>query len=217
MTDRKFTCVACKSAVTKDDIEQSDLEFDGVLKATNQPEYTADADVDLVATVGTLDEYVPMVRTSGNQSISGIKNFVNTLLGDAVGVPIGRTLGYYKTHKLVNVSATESGTWYLNVIYAWRYGMTLVHYEISFTAGVITSISSNDLLNRTQTGASKIAVDIIDGVAYLVVDRTSQSNVYSRITIIDLQINTTTHPSWSRFENGEFYTPTGTLIEANLI
>ena len=77
MTDRKFTCVACKSAVTKDDIEQSDLEFDGVLKATNQPEYTADADTDLVATVGTLDGYTPMLRNTGNQDVTGVKTILS--------------------------------------------------------------------------------------------------------------------------------------------
>ena len=85
MTDRKVTCVACKSAVTKDDIEQSDLEFDGVLKATNQPEYTADADTDLVATVGTLDEYTPMVRTTGNQVLYGTKTHLSDIwMGDNV-------------------------------------------------------------------------------------------------------------------------------------
>lgn len=75
MTDRKVTCVACKSAITEGDIAHSDLEFGGELKATNQPEYTADADTDLVATVGTLDEYTPMVRTTGTQTISGVKYF----------------------------------------------------------------------------------------------------------------------------------------------
>ena len=78
MTDRKVTCVACKSAVTKGDIDNSDLEFGGAIKATNQPEYTADADTDLVATVGTLDEYTPMVRTTGTQEITGLKCFKTT-------------------------------------------------------------------------------------------------------------------------------------------
>ena len=75
MTDSKPTCVACKSAITEGDIAHNDLEFGGELKATNQPEYTADEDTDLVATVGTLDEYTHMVRTTGNQTISGIKSF----------------------------------------------------------------------------------------------------------------------------------------------
>ena len=71
MTDRKLTCVACKSAITEGDIAHSDLEFGGELKATNQPTYSADADTDLVATVGTLDEYTPMIRTTGNQTKAG--------------------------------------------------------------------------------------------------------------------------------------------------
>lgn len=75
MTDRKLTCIACKSAITEGDIAHSDLEFGGELKATNQPEYTADADTDLVATVGTLDEYTPMIRNTGNQTKSGVLIF----------------------------------------------------------------------------------------------------------------------------------------------
>lgn len=75
MTDRKVTCSACKSAITEGDIANKDLEFGGEIKATDQPTYAADADTDLVATIGTLDEYTPMVRTSGNQSIFGTKSF----------------------------------------------------------------------------------------------------------------------------------------------
>ena len=101
MTDRKLTCVACKSAVTKGDIAHSDLEFGGELKATNQPEYTSEADTDLVATVGTLDEYSPMVRTTGNQTIGGVKTFSNKILGIAtVGDTSSTevmTIGYYKS------------------------------------------------------------------------------------------------------------------------
>jgi len=82
MTDRKVTCVACKSAITDGDIAHSDLEFGGELKATNQPEYTADADTDLVATIGTLDEYSPMVRTTGAQTISGVKTFKDYMIQD---------------------------------------------------------------------------------------------------------------------------------------
>jgi len=93
MTDRKVTCVACKSAVTKGDIEQSDLEFGGELKATNQPEYSAGADTDLVATIGTLDEYTPMVRTTGNQPIAGAKTHINGLMGQfsSLGIPASGT------------------------------------------------------------------------------------------------------------------------------
>ena len=80
MTDRKLTCVACKSAITEGDIAHSDLEFGGEIKATNQPTYTADADTDLVATVGTLDEYSPMVRTTGNQIIYGDKTTTGIIL-----------------------------------------------------------------------------------------------------------------------------------------
>lgn len=78
MTDRKVTCVACKSAITEGNIAHSDLEFGGELKATNQPEYTADADTDLVATVGTLDGYTPMIRTTGNQIKVGAMTFIDS-------------------------------------------------------------------------------------------------------------------------------------------
>lgn len=87
MTDRKLTCVACKSAITEGDIAHSDLEFGGELKATNQPEYTADADTDLVATVGTLDEYTPMVRTTGEQTIAGAKTFTSEVTCVKTGLP----------------------------------------------------------------------------------------------------------------------------------
>ena len=98
MTDRKTTCVACKSAITKGDIANADLEFGGKLKATNQPEYTADADTDLVATVGTLDEYTPMVRTSGTQVIGGSKTFLYTIEGSMRPIHLrgsGNVTGYY--------------------------------------------------------------------------------------------------------------------------
>ena len=89
MTDRKLTCVACKSAITEGDIAHSDLEFGGELKATNQPEYTAGADTDLVATIGTLDEYAPMVRTTGNQLIEGITIWDSIIISN--NLPIARS------------------------------------------------------------------------------------------------------------------------------
>lgn len=80
MTDRKLTCVACKSAITEGDIAHSDLEFGGEIKATDQPTYTADMDTDFIATVGMLDEYAPMVRTTGNQTIAGAKTFTGAII-----------------------------------------------------------------------------------------------------------------------------------------
>ena len=102
MTERKPTCVACKETVTlgTEQIITADKEFSGDIafsgkitasgdvvvsgevKATGQPEYTADADTDLVATIGTLDGYTPMVRTTGNQPIYGGKVFKDGLFTD---------------------------------------------------------------------------------------------------------------------------------------
>lgn len=53
--------------------------FAGRLKATGNPTYTPSQPTDDVATIGTLDAYTPMVRTSGNQTISGEKT-LNTWL-----------------------------------------------------------------------------------------------------------------------------------------
>ena len=48
--------------------------FTGQMLATGQRAYSAGNTTD-VATIGTLDAYTPMVRTTGNQSISGVKIF----------------------------------------------------------------------------------------------------------------------------------------------
>ena len=164
-----------------------------------------------------LDNYGPMVRTTDNQTIAGEKNFINPVFGDIAGVLIERALGYYKTHKIGTVSASTTGTWYINLIFSWRYGITIVHCEVVFNNGVITSITTVDLLGRTQSGSTKIAIDIIDNEAWVVVNRASQNNVFSRISIMDIQAGASSHPIWSRLNAGELYTPSGVLIEANLI
>lgn len=46
-----------------------------------------------VATIGTLDAYTPMVRTSGNQSIEGEKTFQSYMIGRVSGDPIGAVGG----------------------------------------------------------------------------------------------------------------------------
>ena len=137
MTDRKLTCAACKSAVTKGDIAHSDLEFGGVIKAGNQPEYTTDADTDLVATVGTLDEYTPMVRTSGNQTISGTKKF-NT------APQVNGLTGTPEVRSFRNIIAVNGpGTNYLGATLTVQYnenGTTLVYVQVRNSNGTIKNV-----------------------------------------------------------------------------
>jgi hypothetical protein len=161
-----------------------------------------------------LDSYAPMMRTTGDQVIDGYKRFVSAIPGDISGVLISRELGYYRTYNLGPPPTT--GSWFINVMFSWRYGLTFNHIEVSFDANGVTSFSSTKLINP-ETGNTKVAIDIIDGEAYLVVNRVSQSNVYSRITLLFLQKGANNAPAWTRPENATKYTPAGTLIEGNLI
>ena len=53
-----------------------DKTYTGQQIATGQRAYNA-ANTDDIATIGTLDAYTPMVRTTGNQTISGLKMFTS--------------------------------------------------------------------------------------------------------------------------------------------
>ena len=55
--------------------------FTGLIKATGQGAYDPN-NTDNVATIGTLDEYTPMVRNTGNIDIYGEKHFKNGLFTD---------------------------------------------------------------------------------------------------------------------------------------
>ena len=110
MTDRKTTCVACKSAITEGDIAGKDLEFGGELKATNQPTYASDADTDLVATIGTLDEYTPMVRTTGNQSVGGIKTYTDVIIKkDSSSPAYTSPATYVSKFNLIRITGSDDG------------------------------------------------------------------------------------------------------------
>lgn len=128
MTDRKLTCAACKSAITKGDIAGSDLEFGGELKATNQPTYDADADTDLVATIGTLDEYTPMVRTTGNQGpIAGDKQFLSA----------------YKFRKAIVTYSTDSSGWRKLWTFSGRCSIRMSSMSVT---GQLRSVGSTDYI-----------------------------------------------------------------------
>lgn len=137
MTDRKVTCVACKSAITEGDIAHSDLEFGGELKATNQPEYTADMDTDFIATVGMLDEYAPMVRTSGNQTIGGTKRYTTApYVNGVTEVPTNRT---FRNMLVLN----GPGTSYLGATLTVQYnenGTTLLYVQLRNSNGTIKNV-----------------------------------------------------------------------------
>lgn len=49
-------------------------------KVINQRPYGADAIPEDIATIGTLNAYTPMVRTTGNQDIAGKKTFTETIV-----------------------------------------------------------------------------------------------------------------------------------------
>ena len=77
-----------------------DKTFAGQMLATGQRAYSA-ANTDDVATIGTLDQYTPMVRTTGNQTIGGTKTFTDRIQGSANygtgGVSVSMSIGQYNT------------------------------------------------------------------------------------------------------------------------
>ena len=68
------------------------------MKATGQPAYTPGMDTDTVATVGIIDGYTTMVRTSGNQTIGGTKSFTTTIVRSTT-IP-GSVSGYTPSNGL---------------------------------------------------------------------------------------------------------------------
>lgn len=163
--------------------------------------------------INRINDYA--VGLTGNQKAYGLKIFDQPIAGDIIGVSISRALGYYKTHNLGALSG--DGTWYLNVIFSWRYSVILAHVEVQFVNNTISNIAVTKLTGGEPVGNTKIAFDIIDGNVYLVVHRVAQSNVFSRVTLCDIQKGASSHPLWSRLDEGEYYTPAGELIEGDLV
>jgi len=163
--------------------------------------------------INAINDYA--VGLTGNQKIYGLKIHEQPILTDIAGVPIQRTFGYYKTHNLGALSG--NGTWYINIIFSWRYSIILAHIEAQFANNAVSNIVVTKLVGEEPVGNTKIALDIIDGNVYLVVHRVAQSNVYSRVVVCDVQKGASSNPMWSRLDEGEFYTPAGELIEGDLV
>lgn len=66
--------------LNRDQTAAGDNTFTGRLKAKGQPAYSPSQPTDDVATIGTLNAYSPMVRTTGAQSILGNKTFSDLII-----------------------------------------------------------------------------------------------------------------------------------------
>ena len=156
-----------------------------------------------------------LIHDSGTETFTGIKTSQQPFLTDVLGVDIGRTLGYYKTHNLG--TAATSGSWTIGIEYVHRYGIRLALVNVAFDASGISGVSLTNFIGSTPIGNTKVCFDIIGGAVYLVIHRVAQNNVFSRVKVLFVQKGTTTSALPFRLETGEFYTPGTTLIEEDLV
>ena len=73
------------------DAKLAGATFTGVLNASGQRAYSPGNTTD-VATIGTLDNYTPMVRTTGNQTIGGAKKFTTGIEISRASIAFGARL-----------------------------------------------------------------------------------------------------------------------------
>jgi hypothetical protein len=78
------------------------------IKALHQRAYNAANTTD-VATIGTLDAYTPMVRTTGNQDISGVKTFEYVIHKEFV-TKDSASVGANTWRRLYNIASSSSGS-----------------------------------------------------------------------------------------------------------
>lgn len=81
----------------------------GILQAMNQRAYNASNTTD-VATIGTLDAYTPMVRTTGNQKITGYKDFQWIIRQQNLGTPGNTSPASYVTGTAINMIGSDEGS-----------------------------------------------------------------------------------------------------------
>ena len=156
-----------------------------------------------------------LLHKTGNEKVTGTITSEQPFFADTMGTVCGRTLGYYKTHKLG--APTNSGGWYLNILFNYRYAIRLVHVEIIFTDGQISNVTASNYIGGETVGNTAVTADLIDGEVYLVIHRKGQSNVYSRVNVLFMQKGTSTAAIPTRLDEAEYYTPSGTLFEADII
>ena len=162
-----------------------------------------------------LDAYEPMIRNTGASVKYGTFSAMNGVFGDTFGVSMGRTLGYYRTHDLGG-SPNENMTWYINVLFVYRYAIRMCHIEASYVSADNKFTVATSLAYGEPNSNNKVTLDIIDGTVYLVVHRIQQSNVFSRITVLDIQKGASIHPVITCLPEGVLYTPAGELSEGDL-
>ena len=105
------------------------------MEIPNQRAYNASNTSD-IATIGTLDGYTPMVRTSGNQDISGVKTFINEIRGHF-------TYDYY----------TGTGTNRLKWAKICIFPSTMLRFSLNLYSRfgyVVLTGSNTDMLTKTH-------------------------------------------------------------------
>ena len=117
-----------------------------------------------VATIGTLDGYTPMVRTTGNQTINGDKVFS----GAIAGAVMGKTVRYYNTSgqkwfELARLPWGNTNRYVLNVNGGVNGGDSLCYGKL-MVLGTASNFGTNWIIrkNRAQNGyladASRVAI-----------------------------------------------------------
>ena len=95
--------------------------FGGQITATGQRAYSPGNTTD-VATIGTLDAYTPMVRTTGLQNILGDKHFLSTIF-------VEKTTGSFIWSKALNLDVNEARDnyqYFQNIIWGDKNGVECI-------------------------------------------------------------------------------------------
>lgn len=112
-------------------------------KAVSIPEQRAynAANTSDIATIGTLDAYSPMVRTSGNQTILGTKLLPETVVGTKM---INRVATTHALEVLSIANPTGGLTYLIHLIVSGRFDLALMRVAvvINSDATAVTSVST---------------------------------------------------------------------------
>ena len=149
-----------------------------------------------IATVGYIDGYTPMVRTTGNQTIGGQKTLTNPPIMFApktVGITL--TTGYYKIAKFV-----VSPRWYAVGLIATRGASTSIACVTGSLNGGVWTLNSSAQTAGATPERLKIGACTIDGENYLVAHITSS-------TALNILILGSTSGSNTTLDSLEIVTP----------
>ena len=121
--------------------------FTGTMLATGQPAYSASLPATTVATIGTLDAYTPMVRTTGNQEIIGIKAFSMPNYGYTLAVKdTGLDITNIQAQRVHTIPFLDkNGVGIANIRYVVQTtGEVLVQLEMRKTDGTFKYVNLGD-------------------------------------------------------------------------